>query len=388
MVEGENTPGSCFTAHRSARNWILALACLTLLSACGDSGPQKKQAPPPPSVIVETATLQDVEDERSFTGRIEAIDKVQVRARVQGFLKARHFDEGAEVKAGALLYEIEPEPFDLAVNQAAANLASAEAGLTLAQQTFDRSQDLADRGTASKANLDSARSGLLQAQASVKARQSELQTAKLNLSYTRITAPMDGRVGRSAFAVGNLVGPDSGALLQLVKQDPVYVTFPVPQWLLLQVRKSGQTEDSVFVRLRLTDRSFYDSVGRIAFADVQATSSTDSVMVRASMPNPQRLLVDQQLVEVFVVRKEPDRKLLMSQAALLLDQQGAYVLAVGTDNKVAIKRIKTGEQRGPKIIVESGLAEGDRVIISGHQKARPGEVVNPTTASASDQAKR
>jgi membrane fusion protein (multidrug efflux system) len=366
--------------------WALAFSCL-LLTACGDGTPQKKQAAPP-SVITETASLQDVEEERSFTGRIEAIDKVQVRARVQGFLKARLFTEGAEVKAGDLLLEIEPEPFDLAVSQAEANLASAEAALTLAQQTFKRSQELADRDTAPKATLDSARSGLLQAQASVKARQAELQAAKLNLSYTRITAPMDGRVGRSAFAVGNLVGPDSGALVQLVKQDPVYVTFPIPQRLLLQVRKSGQTGDSVYVKLRLSDGSFYDGVGSIAFVDVQATSSTDSVTIRASMPNPKRLLVDQQLVEVFVIRKEPERKLLISQSALLLDQQGPYVLAVGSDNRVAIKRIKTGEQRGPRIIVDSGLSDGDRVIVSGHQKARPGEVVSPTANAQTDQAKR
>jgi membrane fusion protein (multidrug efflux system) len=339
-------------------------------------------------VVTENASLQDVEEERSFTGRIEAIDKVQIRARVQGFLKARQFAEGSEVKAGELLYEIEREPFELALSQTEANLASAQAAQTLAQQTFDRSRDLADRGTAAKATLDSARSSLLQAQASVKARESELQTAKLNLSYTRITAPMDGRVGRSAYAVGNLVGPDSGALVLLVKQDPVYVTFPVPQRLLLQVRKAGQTEDSVYVKLRLADGSFYDGVGSIAFVDVQATPSTDSVTIRASMPNPKRLLVDQQLVEVFVVRKQPERKLLISQSALLLDQQGPYVLAVDKDNRVAIKRIKTGEQRGPRIIVESGLEEGDRVIVSGHQKARPGQVVNPTTATKSDQAKR
>lgn len=358
------------------------IAALTLsLAACGSESANKQQAAPPPAaVVVETASLKDLTEERTFTGRVEAIDKVQVRARVQGFVKARHFEEGANVKTGDLLFEIEPEPFQLAVAQATANLASAEAGLTLAQQTFDRTEELAARGTSSKANRDTAQSALIQAQAGVKARQAEVETAKLNLSYTRITAPMAGRVGRSTFSVGNLVGPDSGALVTLVRQDPVYVTFPVPQWLLLQFSKEGKAPDSVFIKLRLADGNTYQPEGRIAFADVQATASTDSVTVRATMPNPGGVLIDQQLVTVLVIRRQPEKKLVISQAALLLDQQGTYVLAVGEGDKVAIKRITTGEQRGPLIVVDGGLAEGDRVIVSGHQKARPGAPVAPQAA--------
>lgn len=360
---------------------LASLSVGLLLAACGDDSATKKQAGPPPAVITETAALQDVASERSFTGRVEAIDKVQIRARVQGFLKARHFEEGTEVKSGALLFEIEPESFETAVRQAEANLASAQAALVLAQQTFERADELAGKGTASKAQLDSARSGLLQAQGSVKAREAELQTARLNLSYTRIVAPMEGRVGRSAYSVGNLVGPDSGALVMLVRQDPVYVTFPVPATTLLQVRKSGEQADSVFIRLRLADGSTYEPEGSIAFADVQATSSTDSVLVRATIGNPNRVLVDQQLVNVFVVRKQPERRLVIPQAALLLDQQGAYALVVGADSKVEVRRISVGEQRGPMIVAEKGLAAGDRVIVSGHQNARPGAVVSPQPAA-------
>lgn len=356
------------------------LLCLAL-AACSDSAPKLAPVAPPAPVVTAPAALQDLADERSFTGRIEAIDKVQVRARVQGFIKARHFDEGSEVKAGDLLYEIDHEPFDLAVRQAAANLASAEAGLTLAQQTFERAEELAGRGTTSKATLDTARSGLVQGQAGVKARESELQNAKLNLSYTRISAPMGGRVGRSAFSVGNLVGPESGALVLLVKLDPVYVTFPVPQWLLLQLQKAGQSNDLFFIKIRMADGSMFEPEGKIAFIDVQATASTDSVTVRALLPNPGNTLIDQQLVNVLVIRKQPEKKLVISQSALLLDQAGPYVLAVGAENKVAIKRITTGEQRGSMIVVESGLTAGEQVIVSGHQKARPGAVVSPQPAT-------
>jgi membrane fusion protein (multidrug efflux system) len=322
----------------------------------------------------------DLSNARTFTGRVEAIDTVEVRARVQGFLKERHFDEGSEVEKGALLFEIEADPFELAVQQAEANMASAEAALTLAKQTFERSDELASRNTVSQATLDDARSKLAQAQANLKAQQAQLQTAKLNLSYTNIEAPMKGRVGRAAFSVGNLVGPDSGPLVQLVAQDPVYVSFPVPQWLLLQVRKAGEGPDSVFVELELADGSTYEHRGQIQFVEVQATAATDSVMVRAKVPNPEGLLIDKQLVNVRVVRKQPEQKLVVSQSALLLDQQGAYVLSVGPEDKVAIKRIEVGEQQGPYIVVKSGLEAGDKVIVSGHQKARPGSTVSPQMA--------
>lgn len=369
---------------RRNRRFDLAIVTATsalLLAACGQSAPQQQQAAPPPSVVVEPVALHDLAEEQSFTGRIEAIDKVQIRARVQGYLKARNFEEGAEVKKDELLFEIEPEPFELAVSQAAANLANSEAAQTLAEQTYQRALDLADRGTASKASLDSAQAALSQAQANVKARQAELQTAELNLSYTRIKAPMPGRIGRSAYSVGNLVGPDSGSLALLVKQDPVYVTFPVPYSLILRVKKGGRSEDGVYIKLRLADGTMYEPEGQIAFEDVQATSSTDSVTIRGTITNPKRLLIDQQLVNVFVIRRQPDKKLVVSQSALLMDQQGPYVLAVDAQNKVAIKRITVGEQRGSLIVVDSGLAADERVIVSGHQKARPGAAVDPQTAS-------
>lgn len=365
----------------------LLIGLVGSLAGCGDQKSAGKQAAAPvPSVIVQTVEAKDLLTENTFTGRVEAKDKVQIRARVQGYLKSRHFDEGAEVSKGELLFEIEPESFQIVVSQAEANLASAKSALTLAQQTFDRTKELASRNTASKASLDTAQSTLSQAQASVLARQAELDAAKLNLSYTRILAPMAGRVGRAAYSVGNLVNTASDPLVTLVAQDPIFVAFPVPQRLLLEVNRSETKKSSVLVKLRLSDGSTYDQVGEISFVDVQATASTDSVTVRALMPNPKRILVDQQLVDVLIVQKQPVKKLVISQSALLLDQQGAYVLAVGDDKKVQIKRITTGEQRGPLIVVDSGLDAGERVIVSGHQKVQPGGSVNPQFAASSTDA--
>jgi len=367
---------------RQFGNGTLVLLASCLIAACDQGPPKNPPAPPPASVVVAPVSLEDLSSERSFTGRIEATDKVQIRARVQGFLKSRLFEEGAKVEAGELLYEIEPEPFELAVQQAEANVASAAAAETFAQQTFERTEELVRRNTSSRASLDEAQSALAQAQATLKARKAELQTAQLNLSYTKITAPISGRAGRSEYSVGNLVGPESDPLVLLVSQDPVYANFPVPQWLLVQVRKAGQGPESVYVELRLADGSEYEHTGSVVFTDVQATTGTDSVLVRAKFPNPEGLLVDQQLVNVQVIRKKPEKKLVISQSALLLDQQGAYALVVDDANKVQIKRITVGVQRGPLIVVESGLEAGDRVIVSGHQKARPGAEVAPQMADS------
>lgn len=335
-------------------------------------------APPAPSVIVETVKLHDVADEATFTGRVQAIDKVTIRARVDGFLASRGFDEGSEVKRDQVLFTLERAPYEAALAQAEAGLSSARAALQLAQATYDRTKELADRGTASLQALDDATSKLSQATAEVRNREAALITAKLNLSYTEIRAPMDGRTGRATYSVGEYVGPSSNPLVTLVRQDPMYVAFPVPQRVLLTVRKEGLTPEAVVVRLKLPDGSTYDQDGTIKFSEVESNAGTDTVTVRAEIPNPKRLLVDQQIVGVSVVAKKPDHKLMVSQAAILLDQQGAYVLAVTPDNKVEIRRVEVGEQRGPRIIIAGGLAEGDRVITSGHQKVRPGIVVEPS----------
>lgn len=383
------------TNNRVVQIARLAATCVMMmfaLAACDQDTPGAQQPAPPPTVIVEKARMEDLASAATFTGRVEAIDTVQIRARVSGFLKGRYFQEGHEVKKGDLLFEIEREPFEIALAQAEANLASAKASLMFAKQTYDRAVQLEQRKVTSKANLDDASAKLQEAEAAIKAREADVEKAKLDLSYTRITAPMDGLIGRAAYSTGAYLTATSNPLATLVRQDPIYVTFPVPQRLLLDVRKRGQKNQNAYVELILPDGSTYDQKGEIKFADVQATSSTDSVLIRASVPNPKRLLVDRQIVDVRVVSKQPEPMLVISQSAMLLDQQGAYVLVVGDDNKVAVKRIVTGEQRGSLIVVEKGLSAGERVIVSGHQKARPGTPVSPqaaepaSTAAATDQA--
>ena len=368
------------SASKRAALGTAILGLVLLLAPHSATAQQDKAGPgnqPPPSVDVETARIRDVAEQRSFTGRIQAIDKVRIRARVQGFLKARNFDEGAEVKKDALLFEIEKEPYQAALALAEANVAGAKAALSLARATRARVNELDSRGTASVAQGDEARSKEAQAEATLQARQADLDRARLDLSYTDIRSPLDGRTGRATYSVGELVGPSSDPLVTVVAQDPMWAAFPVPQRVLLQVRREGRGRESVAVRLQLADGSTYEHDGVIKFAEVESNVGSDTVTVRASFPNPKRLLVDQQLVGVTVIAKEPEPRLLISQSAIQLDQAGAYVLVVDADGKVESRRVELGDQRGPQIIVLKGLNEGERVIVRGQQKVRPGITVSP-----------
>lgn len=367
---------------------LTTLAAGALLLTSGSALAQGKAPPggqPPPSVVIEPARLADVSDRQTFTGRVEAIDKVRIRARVQGFVKSRNFEEGQEVKKDQVLFEIEREPYEAALALAVANVANAKAALELAQSTFDRTSTLTGRGTASEAQLDDARSKRSQALAAVAAQEASLDRAKLDLGYTEIRSPLDGRIGKATYSVGELVGPSSDPLATVVAQDPIYVAFPVPQRIFLEVRRQGKAADTVDVKLQLADGSTYEHVGVVMFAEVETNVGTDTITVRASFPNPKRILIDQQLVGVAVVSREPQRKLVVSQSTILLDQKGAYVMVVGDDSTVQTRRVELGEQRGPDIVVNNGLAAGDRVIIYGLQKVRPGikvEVHEPKSAAS------
>ena len=355
-----------------------------ILLAAVASGPASAQQAP--AVTVVKVEQREITPASSFTGRIEAKDKVDLRARVDGFLEQQLFTEGQEVKAGDLLFVIEKAPYRAAIETVEAAIARAQATLDRAEIERRRQQDLVRKQAAAQARLDDASANADEARADLQRQQANLTTAELDLGYTDVKAPISGRIGRSTFSVGNFVGPQSGTLATIVSQDPMYVTFPVTQRQLLTVRKNaaaGNTDPTdLAVKVRLADGTVYGEVGRLNFVDVQFSAGTDTVQVRATIPNPEGLLVDGQLVSVIVETAKPEAALVIPQQAVQIDQAGRYVLKVDTESKVQVQRITIGAERDGFYVVTNGLTEGERVITEGLQKVRPGMVVDAAEAAA------
>jgi membrane fusion protein (multidrug efflux system) len=358
---------------------LLAVAGAALLGACEqETGTSATAATaPPPTVTVISVQPTEVTPGFGFNGRVVAIDQVQLRARVTGFLEQRHFEEGADVEVGELLFVIEKAPYQAVVDQRRAELASAEANRANTEVQLRRGEELVKNKNIPQAEVDQRRAANEMAAAQILEARAALEQAEINLGYTEIHAPIAGRIGRAAFSVGNLVGPDSGVLATIVSQDPIYVTFPVSQRQLLAHRgKSGEP----VVRVTLPDGTLYDHPGKLNFLDVQVDPGTDTVTVRAELPNPEHVLVDGQFVGVRVERGEPEQVLTVPQASLQLDQAGPYVLVVGGDSKVEARRVTLGAPDGAQVVVQSGLQTGDKVIVDGIQKVRPGMAVAATEA--------
>jgi membrane fusion protein, multidrug efflux system len=317
-----------------------------------------------------------------FVGRVEAISRVEIRARITGFLEEVLFKEGDLTKEGAPLYRIEKGLFQAQVEQAEGALERSKAAKILSAVQLARAEDLAAKQAGTLAARDQARAQDQEAQGAVMTDEANLATAKINLGYADIVSPITGKIGRTNITKGNVVGPDSGSLTLVVSQDPMYVTFPVSQADVLAARKDGQTNvKNIKVMLRFSDGSTYDQVGEINFVDVTVDRSTDSVTLRATIANPKGLLIDNQLVRVILESGTPVEKVVIPQAALIADQEGTYVFVVD-DGKAAVRRIKVGDESGTGIVVESGLSAGDLVIVEGLQSIRPGVAVRATPMPA------
>ena len=362
---------------------VLGASALVLVG-CSDSKPPAQAQGPAPAVTVVKVAAEEVRPTSTFTGRIEAKDKIDLRARVDGFLEKRLFTEGADVKQGDLLFVIEKGLYEAAVEQAKGALEKAQAALKLADLEVDRQSELLRRNVAAQAKLDEVTAKQGEARGDVLGQKAALERAQLQLSYTDIRAPLGGRIGRASVSVGNYVtAQSSNALATIVSQDPIYVSFPVTQREILAIRRAraegargGGTESVIYVQL--ADGSRYARPGKIDFLDVTVNQGTDTVQVRAVFPNPDRTLVDGQLVTVVAERGQGENLLLVPQQALQLDQSGSYLLVVDKDNKIQVRRIDRGEDRGARTIVRKGLEPGESVVVEGIQRVRPGQVVQPT----------
>ncbi|CAH2603978.1 Efflux pump periplasmic linker BepF [Rhodovastum atsumiense] len=335
-----------------------------------------QQAAPTVPVGVVTAASVPVTQGMEFVGRVEATGRVEVRARVTGYLEKVEFTEGDIVRAGEKLFLIEQPPFQAAVQQARGALLQAQAQLSNATIQRQRAEELVKTSATSVAVRDERVAAEKTAGGGVMAAQADLQTAEINLGYTSITAPITGKIGRASVTVGNVVSPQSGPLARIVSQDPMYVTFPVSQREFLRLRTEGVEEarSAAVVRIRFSDGSVYPEPGRLNFVDVTVDRSTDTILVRATVPNPKGELVDGQFVRVRVEGPTPKEQIVVPQSAIVLDQQGAYVFIV-EDGKAVVRRLRTGQQVGRNIVVEEGLRGGEQVVVDGITTLRPGAAV-------------
>lgn len=349
----------------------------------GPTAPAVAQsAPPPPAVLVAAAQLRDISPTTEFVGRVKAVDKVELRARVSGYLGPRLFKEGDRVSQDETVFTLDPAPFKAVLDQRKAEVAAAAAALTYADLQAKRGRELIKTKTIPQKELDQRESNLLKARAALDQANAAAEAAEVDLSYTQIKSPIAGRIGQAAFSPGNLVGPDSGILATVVKENPIQVVFNVPQRQLIEARRDAaqHTLDAIVARLRLADGSTYSEPGHIDFIGVQADPQTDAVPLRAVFANPTDILVDGMTVRVILTAGKPVEALVIPQAAIAEDQAGSYVLTVDAQNTAKMRRVKVEMQRDGSAIVKKGLAAGDRVIVQGQARVRPGMVVAPSPA--------
>ena len=368
------------SGRRAGAKWVLMALFAAVLVAAGP-------APPLPSVLVAPVQVRNVAPAYDFIGRVTAIQSVQIIPRITAFIDAEPAAQGADVKAGEVLFQLQKAQYQAALQSAQAQLDSANAALRNAQVAYARSAQLNKQGFEARANLDQATATRDQDQASVLGAQASVAQAGLNLSYATIVSPIDGRIGAITLTKGNLVTPSTPALATVNQMDPIRVVFSVSDSVLVGVeQKAGTTAEkiasSLTVGLTLPDGTTYKQSGKISFLDNQVDPQTGTVSVYADFPNPERLLLPGSFVSVDVRSAKPEEHPVVAVAAVQTDQSGSYVLTVGADGTVHQQSVVLGHQIAQDFIVTKGLSGGERVIVEGVQKVRPGEKVNAQTAPA------
>jgi membrane fusion protein (multidrug efflux system) len=367
--------------------WLVALLLAT---------PALAQAPggPPPAVGVVTVEPATITESSEFVGRVQAIQRVALTARVTAYLEQRLFVEGTEVHAGDLLYKLERGPFEADVANKEGAVADSSAKLQNATIQLNRAQTLLSTPAGQRSTVDDAVAGQRSQAAQLAQAQAALRQSRINLDYVDIRAPIDGQISRTAVTPGNVVSPSTGPLAMIVSQDPMYVTFPIAVRLLTDLRTRYQGRgglDAVQVRLKLPDGSPYSQSGKIDYVDPSVSPNTDTILVRAVLANPvlgaaqpgqrvERKLIDGAFVTALVEGIEPVTALGIPRAAVMSDQSGNYVYVVTSDNKVERRPIKLGQSTPALAVIADGLKQGETVILEGLQRARPGIQVTPGPA--------
>lgn len=362
------------------------MLCLVFLGSCGGDTPP---APPPPEVRVVLAKTQSVANVTEVPGRVQAVRTAQVRARVDGIVERRLYNEGSDVKAGQTLFLIDPRELRASASAVEAALTRARATAANAKQDVERYKGLVKEQAISQQEFDAALARLRTAEADVAQTQAQLESARLNLSYTTVTAPIAGRAGRAQVTEGALVSASAATLLTTIEQlDPIFVNFSQSSAYLLSIRRemaAGTLKvpelGKVEVSLLLEDGSPYSHPGHLDFLDLSIDQATGTAAVRAEFPNPDRILLPGQFVRARIEVGIRPNSFLIPQRAVQLTPTGASVLVVGEGDTVAARPIKLGVQQRDQWVVLEGLKDGERVIVDGIQKAQPGARVRVAMAT-------
>ncbi|WP_163831966.1 efflux RND transporter periplasmic adaptor subunit [Spartinivicinus ruber] len=362
---------------------LYLLICISLFVACSDES-STKPSQQPPAVKAISISPQPIHPSVELVGRTEPTEDVKIRSRVSGNLLTRHFQEGQEVEKDALLFEIDPGPYQSEVNRLKAELASQIAAKEVADLNFQRGKQLVRKGTISQSQMDDLTSKKLQAEAAVTASEAALKTAELNLSYTKITAPVSGRIGQSEKSIGDLISPSQDVLANIVTLNPMYVHFQANEKDVLNFRQEtkalqqNNTQQLVTVQLKLANKSIYDKQGKVDFLDNRIDEATGTLKVRAVFPNPDKLLIPGQFVTVIIKRTQPRQAITIPQAAVQEDQAGKFVVVINEQKLATVQRITIGAKIGNSWEVKEGLTTGQQVIIEGLQKLKIGQPVKAT----------
>lgn len=374
------------------RKAAIPVGMLLALAACGESNTYVP--PPPQKVTVAAPVKQPVTIFLETTGSSAAVNTANLVARVAGFVTSINYNDGDFVKKGQLLFTIEPDSYELKLKQAQAAQAAAEATLRQTQADFERQTDLAARGTASKATLDTSTANRDNAQANLQQAQVNTKLAEINYGYTRVTAPFDGVVSARTVSVGEYVGSSSQptVLATIVQLDPIYVNFSVNERDVLrireQIRERGLTQEDlrkVPVEVGLQIEQGYPHKGTLNYASPTVDASTGTLAARGLFENANRVLLPGLFVRVRVPIERKDDALLVPDVALGSDQSGRYVYIVNKDNVVEQRTVDIGSLEGTMRVINSGIKADDRVIVAGLLRAIPGQKVEPQTAQAAAQ---
>ncbi len=379
--------------------FLSARACLPVLAACGlvltgcsggggetkgpGGAPGGAGAPPPPEVSVVTVALQTAPLVVELPGRVEASRVAQVRARVNGIVLKRYFREGSAVRAGQLLFQIDPAPYQAAVDSAKAVLAKTQATLGQATSTVTRYKPLREANAISQQDYVNAQAAQAQAEADVAAAQAAVRTAQLNLGYAQVTAPIGGRIGRALVTEGALVSQAEATQLALIQQiDPVYINATQAvadvERLRRQAAAGGKAvADAAPVRVLMDDGSELPQIGRLLFSDLSVDPTSGQVSLRTEVANPQARLLPGMYVRTRLVQGQISGAVLLPQQAVTRGSQGDSVTVVGEGGKPAPRTVTVGGATGTQWVITDGLKTGEQVVVEGFQKMRPGSPVKP-----------